>query len=204
MIRIVMADDHPMVREGIRAMLTRQADLDVIAEATTGRQAIDVVRQYEPDMLLLNLRMPDMNGPEVSRQILALNPAVKILILTTYDSDSDILPAIEAGANGYLLKDVESSVLAQAIRNTAAGQTVLDPQAARAVSERLRPTTRPELSEQETRVLALVAKGLTNKEIAARLYVGEATVKTYLSCIFVKLEVNDRTAAVTRACELRG
>lgn len=163
-----------------------------------------MLRQYEPDMLLLDLRMPDMNGPEVSRQILVLNPAVKILILTTYDSDSDILPAIEAGANGYLLKDVESSVFAQAIRNTAAGRTVLDPQAARAVSERLRPTTCPELSEQETRVLALVAEGLTNKEIAARLYVGEATVKTYLSCIFVKLEVNDRTAAVTRARELRG
>ena len=201
MIRLVMADDHPMVREGIRSMLTRHADLEVVAEAGNGAQAIEAVARTRPDLLLLDLRMPDMNGPEVTRKILAAHPQTKVLILTTYDSDTDILPAIEAGANGYLLKDVEPHILAQAIRDTVAGATVLNPSAAKAVSKALHPQERPVLSQQETRVLQEAAKGLTNREIAARLYISETTVKTYLSRIFAKLEVNDRTAAVTKAIE---
>lgn len=204
MIRLVMADDHPMVREGIRSMLKRHADLEVVAEACNGAQAIEAVAKTRPDLLLLDLRMPDMNGPEITRKVLASYPKTKVLILTTYDSDHDILPAIEAGANGYLLKDVEPHVLAQAIRDTVAGSTVLNPTAAEAVSKALRPATKPALSEQETRVLREAAKGMTNRQIAEHLYISESTVKTYFSRIFAKLEVSDRTAAVAEAIETLG
>ncbi|RBP99722.1 response regulator [Bifidobacterium xylocopae] len=202
MIRIVMADDHPMVREGIRSMLARHAELEIVAEAGDGGEALAAVEERRPDLLLLDLRMPDMDGPEVTRKALSVDPELKILILTTYDSDSDILTAIEAGAHGYLLKDVEPDVLAQAIRDTVAGRTVLDPQAAGAVARGLKPDPRPTLSERELAVLRLAADGLTNRQIAARLYLGETTVKTYFSRIFAKLGVNDRTAAVAEAYDM--
>lgn len=196
MIRIVIADDHPLVREGISSMLARHADLDIVGEASTGSEAIREVGAVRPDLLLLDLRMPDMNGPEVTRTVLGRWPGTKVLILTTYDTDSDILPAIEAGAHGYLLKDVQPSVLAQAIRDTVAGQTVLDPQAAQAVARQIQPHAEAELSRQERRVLLLAADGKTNRQIARAMYISETTVKTYFNRIFVKLGVTDRTSAV--------
>ncbi|BDR53577.1 DNA-binding response regulator [Bombiscardovia nodaiensis] len=202
MIRIVMADDHPMVREGIRSILARHADLDIVAEASSGAEAVAAVREQVPDLLLLDLRMPDMNGPEVTKRVLSLQQAPKVLILTTYDSDTDILPAIEAGANGYLLKDVEPAVLAQAIRDTVSGRTVLDPQAAQVMATSLQAGPQPTLSQQEVQVLRLAAQGLTNRQIAGRLFISETTVKTYFSRLFAKLGVSDRTAAVAAAYDL--
>lgn len=196
MIRIVIVDDHPMVREGIRSMLERHADMDIVAQASGGKQALECVKRTVPDLLLLDLRMPDMNGPEVTRKALQIQPGLKILILTTYDTDGDILTAIEAGAHGYLLKDVEPQFLAESIRNTVAGGTVMAPRAAQAMADHLHPQHKPPLSEQEHAVLQLAAAGKTNRQIAASLFISEATVKTYFSRIFAKLGVNDRTAAV--------
>ena len=200
MIRMVIADDHPMVREGIKSMLMKHADLEVVGEASNGEEAVGLVRATSPDLLLLDLRMPDMNGPEVTERVLSFAPETKIVILTTYDSDADILPAIEAGANGYLLKDVRPAALAEAIRDTMAGRTVLDSHAVQAVTVQLRrpPSRRQGLSAQEIRVLRLAAAGMTNRQIARSLFIGETTVKTYFTRIFAKLEVNDRTSAVAR------
>ena len=138
MIRMVIADDHPMVREGIKSMLMKHADLEVVGEASNGEEAVGLVRATSPDLLLLDLRMPDMNGPEVTERVLSFAPETKIVILTMYDSDADILPAIEAGANSYLLKDVRPAALAEAIRDTMAGRTVLDSHAVQAVTVQLR------------------------------------------------------------------
>ncbi|KFI73609.1 two component transcriptional regulator, LuxR family [Bifidobacterium minimum] len=200
MIRMVIADDHRMVREGIKSMLMKHADLEVVGEASNGEEAVGLVRATSPDLLLLDLRMPDMNGPEVSERVLSFAPTTKIVILTTYDSDADILPAIEAGANSYLLKDVRPAALADAIRDTMAGRTVLDSHAIQAVTVQLRrpPSRRQGLSAQELRVLRLAADGMTNRQIARSLFIGETTVKTYFTRIFAKLEVNDRTSAVAR------
>ena len=155
MIRMVIADDHPMVREGIKSMLMKHADLEVVGEASNGEEAVGLVRATSPDLLLLDLRMPGMNGPEVTERVLSFAPETKIVILTTYDSDADILPAIEAGANSYLLKDVRPATLADAIRDTMAGRTVLDSHAVQAVTVQLRrpPSRRQGLSAQEIRVL---------------------------------------------------
>lgn len=202
MIRLVIADDHPLVREGISSMLMKHADIDVVAQASNGKEAVESTLRTKPDLLLLDLRMPDMNGPEVTRKVMAVIPDIKVLILTTYDTDSDILPAIEAGAHGYMLKDVQPAVLAEAIRKTVAGQTVLDSHAAQVVAEQLRPDAQVTLSEQEKKVLLLAADGKTNRLIAKELYISEATVKTYFNRIFAKLEVTDRTAAVAKM--LRG
>lgn len=200
MIRMVIADDHPMVREGSKSMLMKHADLEVVGEASNGEEAVGLVRATSPDLLLLDLRMPDMNGPEVTERVLSFAPETKIVILTMYDSDADILPAIEAGANSYLLKDVRPAALAEAIRDTMAGRTVLDSHAVQAVTVQLRrPRSRRQgLSAQEIRVLRLAADGMTNRQIARSLFIGETTVKTYFTRIFAKLEVNDRTSAVAR------
>ena len=197
---VFFADDHPMVREGVKSMLLNHADLEVVGEASDGREAIEMARMTSPDLLLLDLRMPDMNGPQVTGAVLDFAPETKILILTTYDADTDILPAIEAGANGYLLKDVRPETLIEAIRDTAAGRTVLDSHAAQAVAGQLRQSSRErqELSAQELKVLRLAADGMTNRQIARSLFIGETTVKTYFNRIFAKLEVNDRTSAVAR------
>ena len=178
MISIVMADDHPMIREGIRSMIERYANLKVLGEASGGAQALELVERLQPDVLLLDLRMPDMDGPEVTREA----------------------RRIEAGAGGYVLKDIEPARLAEAIRATAGGRTVLDQRAAEAVANRMRGESREEaLSGQEERVLSLAAGGKTNRQIARILNLGETTVKTYFSRIFAKLGVADRTSAVVEA-----
>ena len=200
MISIVMADDHPMIREGIRSMIERHANLKVLGEASGGAQALELVERLQPDVLLLDLRMPDMDGPEATHEARRISPRTRVLILTTYDTDRDILAAIEAGAGGYVLKDIEPAKLAEAIRATAGGRTVLDQRAAEAVANRMRGESREEgLSGQEERVLSLAAGGKTNRQIARILNLGETTVKTYFSRIFAKLGVADRTSAVVEA-----
>lgn len=200
-IRVLIADDHPVVRDGIRAMLGTQADLDVIGEATTGDEAIRLTRELQPDVVLMDLQMPRTDGPTAIAQIRERDPHVNILVLTTYDTDSDITRSIDAGATGYLLKETPREALFTAIRSAARGESVLSPTVASRVLARLRAPASDALSGREIDVLTAVARGLSNKDIAAHLHISEATVKTHLLHIFSKLNVSDRTAAVTLALD---
>jgi DNA-binding NarL/FixJ family response regulator len=203
MIRIVLADDHPVVREGIRGMLTGYDDIDVVGQAASGPEAVDLVAALQPDLVLMDLRMPGGDGVAATRAIAAGHPATRVVVLTTYETDQDILRAIEAGASGYLLKDIAPAELARSVRAAAAGETVLATSAATALLGRLRGgAPAPALSPQEVKVLRLAADGRTNAAIGAELFIGEATVKTYLSRAFEKLGASDRTSAVRRALEL--
>jgi DNA-binding NarL/FixJ family response regulator len=200
-VRVVIADDHPVVRDGLRGMLAGQPDLEVVAEAADGREALAAVARHRPDVVLVDLRMPVLDGVGAIRQLAADHPTVRVLVLTTYDDDNDIVRAIEAGATGYLLKDVPREELFRAVRSAARGEPVLSAHVAARLFGRLRvpPTDIP--SDRELEVLALVARGLTNRAIAGRLRISEATVKTHLVHVFAKLGVDDRTAAVTAALE---
>jgi DNA-binding NarL/FixJ family response regulator len=198
-VRVLIVDDHPVVREGVRAMLAAEPGIEVTGQAGSGAEAVALARAGLADVVLMDLRMPGMDGVEATSQILAGNPAVRAVVLTTYETDADILRAVEAGAIGYLLKDSSRADLAGAVRAAAQGETVLAPAvAARLVSRVRQPPPEP-LSPRETQVLALVAQGLTNAEIGRRLCISEATVKTHLLRVFSKLGVTDRTAAVTTA-----
>jgi DNA-binding NarL/FixJ family response regulator len=199
LIKILLVDDHPVVREGLRGMLAGEADLAVVAEAGGAAEAVAAVRGHEPDVVLMDLRMPGGDGVEATARVLAQRPATRVVVLTTYDTDADILRAVEAGAAGYLLKDASRAELAQAIRAAARGETVLAPSVAAKLVSRMRSPV--ELSRREIEVLALVARGRTNAEIGRELLISEATVKTHLLRTFGKLEVSDRTAAVTAALE---
>lgn len=200
MIRILLADDHPVVREGLRAMLEAEADLDVVGEASGGPQAEALAASLRPDIVLMDLRMPDGGGVESIVRMTAAGLPCRIIVLTTYETDGDILRAVEAGAAGYLLKDLARGELAAAVRAAARGETVLAPTVAARLVDRLRVRPeRPHLSDRETAVLRLVAEGCTNAEIGRRLFIGESTVKTHLLRAFAKLGVTDRTAAVTSA-----
>lgn len=203
MIRIVLADDHPVVREGIRGMLTGYGDIDVVGQAASGPEAVDLVAALHPDLVLMDLRMPGGDGVAATRAITSAHPGTHVVVLTTYETDQDILRAIEAGASGYLLKDIAPGELARSVRAAAAGETVLATSAASALLGRLRggPPT-PALSPQEVKVLRLAADGRTNAAIGTELFIGEATVKTYLSRAYEKLGASDRTSAVRRALEL--
>jgi DNA-binding NarL/FixJ family response regulator len=197
-LRVLTADDHPVVRQGLRGMLAGEGDIDVVGEASDGAQAVALAGELRPDLVLMDLRMPGTDGVEATRAITAAGgPAV--LVLTTYDTDSDILRAVEAGARGYLLKDSPRSELVRAVRSAAAGATVLAPGVAEKLLGRNRPTAGVELTSRELEVLTLVAEGMTNSEIGRALFIGEATVKTHLLHAFAKLGVDDRTAAVTTA-----
>ncbi|MEV0527599.1 response regulator transcription factor [Streptomyces sp. NPDC050439] len=200
MIRIVLADDHPVVREGLRAMLNAEPDLEVVGEASSGPRAEALAAELRPDIVLMDLRMPGGGGADSIERMAAAGLSCRVIVLTTYETDRDILRAVEAGAAGYLLKDLARGELAEAVRAAARGETVLAPSvAARLVDQlRIRPE-RPRLSERETAVLRLVADGCTNAEIGRRLHVAESTVKTHLLRVFGKLGVDDRTAAVTSA-----
>lgn len=204
MIRIVLADDHPVVREGIRGMLTGYDDIDVVGQAASGPEAVELVAALHPDLVLMDLRMPGGDGVAATRAIVAAHPGTRVVVLTTYETDQDILRAIEAGAGGYLLKDIAPAELARSVRAAAAGETVLATSAASALLGRLRggASTAPALSPQEVKVLRLAADGRTNAAIGAELFIGEATVKTYLSRAYEKLGASDRTSAVRRALEL--
>ena len=202
MIRVMLVDDHPVVREGLRGMLEAEPDLTVVGEAGSGEEAVALARLVETDVILMDLRMRDLDGVGATERILAEHPARKVVVLTTYETDADILRAVEAGAAGYLLKDASRADLANAIRAAARGETVLAPSVAgRLVNQVRRPATQT-LSAREVDVLALVAKGLTNADIGRALHISEATVKTHLLRTFGKLDVSDRTAAVTTAMSL--
>lgn len=195
---MLIADDHAVVREGLRAMLATQPDLDVVAEADTGTAAVSAVAADEPDVVLMDLQMPELDGPAAITRIRAAHPDVRILVLTTYDTDADITAALRAGATGYLLKDCERDQLFNAIRAAADGEAMLSPAVATRV-RRMRADPRDPLSAREIEVLTAVASGRSNKDVARELHVSEATVKTHLLHIFTKLDVSDRTAAVTTA-----
>jgi DNA-binding NarL/FixJ family response regulator len=198
-IRLVIVDDHPVVRDGLRGMLESQPDFEVVGEASDGEAAVRITETLKPEIVLMDLRMPEMDGVTALREIKASNPQVQVLVLTTYDSDADILPAIEAGASGYLLKDSSREELYTAIRATARGETVLAPAVAARLVGRMRAPAEEQLSSRELEVLQLVAEGDSNSEIASRLHISQATVKSHLIHIFGKLGVSDRTAAVTVA-----
>jgi DNA-binding NarL/FixJ family response regulator len=200
-IRLIIADDHPVVRTGLRGMLAGQPDLEVAGEATTGMEAVDLVERLRPDVVLMDLRMPEMDGVTAISEIKALQPEVHVLVLTTYDTDADILPAIEAGATGYLLKDAPREELFRAIRAAARGEAVLAPGVAARLMGRMRAPAEEALTAREIEVLSLVAQGGSNKGIARQLHISEATVKTHLVHIYGKLGVADRTAAVTTALQ---
>ena len=200
-IRVLIADDHPVVRAGLRDMLSARNEFDVVAEAANGAEALTLATRLQPHVVLMDLRMPEMDGVTAIAQIKAEHQDVQILVLTTYDSDSDILPAVEVGATGYLLKDAPREELFQAIRAAAQGRPVLTSSIAARLMERMRSPTVEALTSREIDVLKLVARGAHNKQIASQLYITEATVKSHLIRIYGKLGVDDRTAAVTRALE---
>jgi DNA-binding NarL/FixJ family response regulator len=200
-IRVLLADDHLVVRTGLRAMLDQVPDLEVVGEAGDGAEAVALTGSLRPDVVLMDLRMPGTDGVSATARLRELHPTISVLVLTTYDTDADILRAIEAGATGYLLKDVTRDELLGAIRSTAAGRSILASGVASRLLGRMRAPAPAALSAREIEVIELVARGHTNKEIARRLHLSEATVKTHLLHIFSKLQVDDRTQAVTTALE---
>ena len=206
-IRILIVDDHEMVRNGLSVMMEREADFTVVGEAQNGKEAVEMVSKLHPDVVLMDLRMPEMDGVEAMRQIRATQDDVKFLVLTTYDSDEYIFDAIEAGAKGYLLKDASREELFRAVRTVHRGESLIEPGVVSRVLDRLtelshRAAQGPDhlaLSEREVEVLQLMAKGSANKQIASDLSITESTVKTHVANIFQKLEVSHRTEAVTKA-----
>lgn len=203
MIRVVVVDDHPVVRDGVVATLSAAPGLEVVGQAASGPEAVRLTAARDPDVVVIDLRMPGGGGVEAVREMRARGLRAAVLVLTTYDTDSETVAAIEAGAIGYLLKDSSAETLIAAIRSTAAGETVLSPAiATRLASHVHSPSRRATLSAREREVLLLVARGTANRSIAAELFVSEATVKTHLAHIFDKLGVSDRAAAVATAYEL--
>ncbi|MGW0807543.1 response regulator [Nonomuraea sp. NPDC002799] len=197
-IKLLIADDHPVVRDGIRGMFTGDPGFEVLAEAGDGAQAVELARALRPDVILMDLRMPRMDGVTAIKELVRLGVAARVLVLTTYDTDKDVLPAIEAGATGYLLKDTLRDDLIKAVRTAARGEAVLSPSVATRLLGQVRAPADP-LSARELEVLRLIAEGATNREAAARLFISEATVKSHLLHIYAKLGVNDRAAAVAVA-----
>ncbi|KDP92124.1 MULTISPECIES: response regulator [Clavibacter] len=202
MIRIVIADDHPVVRAGLHAVLDAAADIDVIGEAATPAEAVALAASQDPDLVLMDLQFgQERTGADATRQIRAAEAAPYVLILTNYDSDGDILSAVEAGASGYLLKDAPPAELLAAVRAAAAGESALAPAVASRLLARMR-APRVSLSSREIEVLRLVADGASNTDVAARLHITDATVKSHLVHVFSKLGVSSRTGAVAAAREM--
>lgn len=204
-IQILIADDHPVVREGLIAMIKREPDFQVVGEASNGLEAVKKTRELKPDIVLMDLRMPELDGVEAMRQISTFAPATKFIILTTFSDDEYIFRGIEAGARAYLLKDAPREDLFRAIRAVHRGESLIQPVVASKVLDRFAELSRQAqapadlLSEREIEVLKLVAKGSANKEIAAELHITDSTVKTHVSSIFQKLNAKDRTDAVMQA-----
>jgi DNA-binding NarL/FixJ family response regulator len=200
-IRLLIADDHPVVRDGLRAMLATQPDMELIGEAATGTEAVAQAQAFLPDVVLMDLQMPELDGLAAIATLREQAPEVRVLVLTTFGTDADITRAVDAGATGYLLKDAPREQLFGAIRAAARGESVLSPSVATRVLGRMRAPAEEALSPRELEILGAVARGLSNKDIGRQLYVSEATVKTHLLRVFSKLGVDDRTAAVTVALE---
>ena len=211
-VSILLVDDQRLMREGLRTLLELEPDLQVVGEAGDGQAALDAYAALQPDVVLMDVRMPGMDGVEATRRLRQAWPAARVMILTTFDDDAYVFEGLRAGALGYLLKDVSGHDLAQAVRRVAAGGALIQPSvAARVVAEfaRLAPPARPPeaglpepLSEREREILRLVARGLTNPEIAARLSLAEGTVKNYVTAILGKIGARDRTQAALRSREL--
>jgi DNA-binding NarL/FixJ family response regulator len=203
MIRVVIVDDHPIVRSGLVALVEAAGDLTVVGTGATGLDAISLAQAHRPDVVLMDLRMPELDGDEATARVLAAVPSTRVIILTTYESDDAILRAIGAGASGYLLKAAPEAELLAGIRAVAAGEVALAPSVSRVlVRQAAKPAPTVTLTPRELDVLRLVAEGLSNREIGERLHLGEATVKTHLLTAFPKLDAKTRTGAVTRAREL--
>jgi DNA-binding NarL/FixJ family response regulator len=202
-IRLLIVDDHPVVRDGLRGLFADDPDFQVVGEAANGAEAVARVERVGADVVLMDLRMPEMGGVEAIERLREVSPAVRVLVLTTYDTDSDVLPAVEAGATGYLLKDAPREELIRAVRAAFAGEAVLSPAVARRLMGQVRKPPPEALSPRELEVLALIADGATNRRAAAKLFVSEATVKTHLLHIYEKLGVRDRAAAVAEAYRRR-
>jgi DNA-binding NarL/FixJ family response regulator len=202
-IRLLIVDDHPVVRDGLRGLFADDPDFQVVGEAANGAEAVARVERLGADVVLMDLRMPEMGGVEAITRLRRTAPAVRVLVLTTYDTDSDVLPAIEAGATGYLLKDAPREELIRAVRAAFAGEAVLSPAVASRLMGQVRKPPPEVLSQRELEVLALIADGATNRQAAAKLFVSEATVKTHLLHIYEKLGVRDRAAAVAEAYRRR-
>jgi len=206
MIRVLVADDQSMVRAGFRMLLGGEEDIEVVAEASNGLEAVDKAARFDPGIILMDIRMPELDGLEASRRILAADPAARILVLTTFDLDEYVFEALRAGASGFVLKDDSPEQLLAAIRTVAAGDALLSPTITRRVIQaftRVRTAAPPkeldELSERERDVFRLMARGLSNVEIGQELYIGETTVKTHVTHILQKLGLRDRVQAVVLA-----
>jgi DNA-binding NarL/FixJ family response regulator len=198
-IRVMIADDHPVVRDGLSGILSADPEFEVIGEASNGTDAVRRARALKPDVILLYLRLPELAGVGAIRVLVADGVPTRVLVLTTYDSETDVRPPIAAGATGYLLKDAPREELLRAVRAAARGESVLSPAVASRLIDQVRAPAEDRLSEREREVLALIARGATNRDAAERLFISEATVKTHLLHIYSKLGVNDRAAAVTEA-----
>jgi DNA-binding NarL/FixJ family response regulator len=202
-VRLLIVDDHPVVRGGLRGMFAGDHGFEVVGEAADGAEAVTAAAALRADVVLMDLRMPVMGGVEAIRRLCASVPSARVLVLTTYDTAEDVLPAIEAGATGYLLKDAPREELVRAVRAASRGDSVLSPAVAGRVLARMRGPARVDLSQRELEVLRLVANGVTTRAVAATLFVSEATVKTHLLHIYDKLGVRDRAAAVGEAYRRR-
>lgn len=201
-MRIIICDDQAIIRDGLELLLKLERDIEIVGLAQDGAEAVDLSAAKSPDLVLMDLKMPGINGVEATRRIRAQNPGIKVLVLTTYDDDEWVFDAIRAGASGYLLKDTPREKVVEAIRGTVAGKSFVDPAVAGKVldqvaHEQIKPSTgiTDKLSEREVDVLRLLARGLSNKDIASQLHLSEGTVRNHVSTIFVKLDVTDRTQA---------
>ncbi|WP_010302809.1 response regulator [Kurthia senegalensis] len=202
MIRVLLADDHEMVRIGVSAYLQAQADMDVVAEAENGQEAYEKALHYRPDIILMDMVMPILNGAEATKKIIAEWPDAKIMVVTSFLDDDKVYPALEAGAMSYLLKTTNAKQIADAIRKTVSGNTILEPEVTTKMMQRIRTkehALHEDLTEREMEVLLLISRGMTNQEIADELIIAIKTVKTHVSNLLSKLEVQDRTQAVVYA-----
>ncbi|SEP20909.1 response regulator transcription factor [Amycolatopsis saalfeldensis] len=200
-ITLLIADDHPIVRDGLRGIFTGEHGFEVLGEAGNGSEAVALAESLKPDVVLMDLRMPGTDGVAAITELARLDNPARVLVLTTYDTDSDVLPAIEAGATGYLLKDSPREELFRAVRAASRGEAVLSPAVASRIMGQMRAPAKEPLSQREIEVLSLVSRGSTNKDAAKKLFISEATVKTHLLHAYAKLGVKDRAAAVAVAFE---
>jgi DNA-binding NarL/FixJ family response regulator len=200
-IKLLIVDDHPVVRDGLRGMFAGDDRFEVLGEAGNGHEALTVARHVQPDVVLMDLRMPGLDGVATIKALREQGSTARVLVLTTYDTDSDVLPAIRAGATGYLLKDTPREELFRAVSAAHRGESVLSPSVAGRLMGELRSPAREPLSRRELEVLTLISRGSTNRETATRLFISEATVKTHLLHVYAKLGVRDRAAAVAAAFE---